>query len=328
MRIALAGDVMLGRNVARAIEANPPEHVWGNILPLLHEADLRIVNLECAIARPGAHPRWTPPKAFYFLAGPKAVDVLKAARIDLVTLANNHALDHTESALVETLERLDAAGIAHAGAGRTSAEARAPAVLESGGVRLAAVSFTDNEPDWEAGEDRPGVHYAPIDRGDPRFGRLERLLREAGSKADLVLAAAHWGPNMLDRPPPRHPPFARALLDAGAHAFVGHSAHLFQGIELHRGKPILYDLGDFVDDYAVDPELRNDRSFLWILEAQAGGVRRIEMVPVLIDSLACRVDLARGAEAEPILEKMVRLCGEMGTEARREGDRLVVSPGA
>ena len=324
MRIALTGDVMLGRNTARALEANPPEYVWGDVLPLLHEADLRIINLECAIARPGVHPPWSPPKVFYFLAGPKAVDALRAARIDLVTLANNHTLDFSESGLLETLDRLDAAGIAHAGAGRTIDEARAPAFLEARGARVAVLSFTDNEPAWEAAPNRPGVHYLPIDPADARFATLAGLVRGAAAEADLVLAAAHWGPNMLDRPLPHHPRFARALLDEGAGAFVGHSAHVVQGIESYRGKPILYDLGDFVDDYAVDPDLRNDRSFLFFLDVEGGVARRIELVPVRIDSRACRVGLARGAEAEAILARMMELCREMGTEPRREGDRLVV----
>ena len=325
IRIALAGDVMLGRNVARAIEARPPEHVWGDVLPELLACDVRIVNLECAIARPGVHPRWTPPKAFHFLAGPRATDVLNAAAIDLVTLANNHTLDFGEGGLLETLERLEAAGIAYAGAGRDAREARRPARLRAGSSSVAVLAFTDNEPRWEAADDRPGVHYVPVRPEDSRAAALRRAVAESAKSDDLVLVAGHWGPNMLDRPLPHHPPFARALTDAGAHAFAGHSAHVFQGVEVLAGRPILYDLGDFVDDYAVDRELRNDRSFLWILDADGSGVSAIECVPVVIDARACRVGLATGAEARAASERLIRLCAEMGTAAEWAGDRVAIA---
>lgn len=325
MRIALAGDVMLGRNVARAIETAPPEHVWGDLLPELLACDLRVVNLECAVARPGVHPPWTPPKAFHFLAGPRATDVLNAAAIDLVTLANNHTLDFREGALLETLERLEAAGIAYAGAGRDAREARRAARLQTESSSVAVLAFTDNEPRWEARDDRPGVHYVPVRLDDPRATVLRHAVTEAAESADFVLVAGHWGPNMLERPLPHHPPFARALIDAGAHAFVGHSAHVFQGVEVRDGRPILYDLGDFVDDYAVDPELRNDCSFLWILETDDAGPRAIECLPVVIDARAARVARATGPEARAIAEKLIRLCAEMDAAAERVDDRVVIT---
>jgi poly-gamma-glutamate synthesis protein (capsule biosynthesis protein) len=300
--------------------------VWGDLLPELHACDLRIVNLECAIARPDVHPPWTPPKAFHFLAGPRATDVLNAAAIDLVTLANNHTLDFREGALLETIERLDSAGIAHAGAGPDAREARRPAVLSApSGDSVAVLAFTDNEPRWEAADDRPGVHYVPVRLDDPRATALRHSIAEAAKSADLVLVAGHWGPNMLDRPLPHHPPFARALIDAGAHVFVGHSAHAFQGVEGRDGRSILYDLGDFVDDYAVDRELRNDRSFLWILDSDGSGVSAIECVPVVIDARACRVGLATGAEARAASERLIRLCAEMGTAAEWAGDRVAIA---
>jgi poly-gamma-glutamate synthesis protein (capsule biosynthesis protein) len=63
---------------------------------------------------------------------------------------------------------------------------------------------------------------------------------------------------------------ARALLDSGADLVFGHGTHTIQGVEIYNGKPILYDTGDFVDDYAVDPELRNDLSGLFLLRARSG----------------------------------------------------------
>ena len=86
------------------------------------------------------------------------------------------------------------------------------------------------------------------------------------------------------------------MIDAGADVFWGHSAHVVQGVEIWHDKPILYDTGDFVDDYAVDPELRNDLSALFLLRAGPPAIERIDVVPVAIGR--CQVNRARGAERE------------------------------
>jgi len=117
--LAFTGDVMLGRLVNDYIILGnkPSEYVWGNFVDLLKEADLTIINLENAIAESGKE--WSKtPKVFFFRADPKAIDVLKAAGIDYVTLANNHILDYEEEAFVETLQHLEKNNISYAGAGK------------------------------------------------------------------------------------------------------------------------------------------------------------------------------------------------------------------
>ena len=142
IRIGLAGDVMLGRLVDGHVLANPaasPAYVWGNTLPLWRQMDLRMVNLECVIATAGEP--WVP-KTFHFRAGPRAIDVLEAAGIQLVSLANNHVLDFGGEALQECLARLRQSSIRYAGAGETSEEAAAPTVLTGDGVTVAVVALT------------------------------------------------------------------------------------------------------------------------------------------------------------------------------------------
>src|ERR687898_655706 len=106
--VALVGDVMLGRKVNDALRTLCPEQPWGDVLPQLVSADLRIVNLECALTE---HERpWTrTPKVFHFRADPSAVEVLRAARVDACALANNHTLDFEEKGLLDTLAHLDTA---------------------------------------------------------------------------------------------------------------------------------------------------------------------------------------------------------------------------
>ncbi|MBI3143661.1 MAG: CapA family protein, partial [Pseudogulbenkiania sp.] len=120
--LALAGDVMLGRLVSDVVQTVPAARPWGDLLSIMTGADTRLVNLECALTK---HLKpWTrTDKVFHFRADPRVVEVLRAARIDAVSLANNHVLDYNEAGLVDTLQHLDRAGTAHAGAGHTWDEA-------------------------------------------------------------------------------------------------------------------------------------------------------------------------------------------------------------
>jgi poly-gamma-glutamate capsule biosynthesis protein CapA/YwtB (metallophosphatase superfamily) len=320
--LSLTGDVMLGRGVNEALRAARPEQPWGDTLPLFLSADLRVINLECAITE---HKRpWSrTPKVFHFRADPPAVEVLRAARVDACSLANNHTLDFEEHGLLDTLAHLEAAGIRYAGAGRDPEEAARPVLLEGG---VALVAFTDNEPPFAAGPDKPGTNYLPVSTGPAVLRRVEETIaaaREAG--AETVVFSNHWGPNMVRRPPDAFRRFARAVVDLGADVYYGHSAHVFQGVEVYRGKPILYDTGDFIDDYAVDPDLRNDRSLLFGVSVEGGELRRLELFPVVLPY--ARAVLAEGAEREAILDRMASLSGEMGTTFDRHEDRLVFEPG-
>jgi poly-gamma-glutamate capsule biosynthesis protein CapA/YwtB (metallophosphatase superfamily) len=320
--VALTGDVMLGRGVADALDVHMrPEEPWGDVMPLLEPANLRIINLECAIT--DKEQPWTrTPKVFHFRARPSAIETLRTAWIDVCSLANNHTLDFEEQGLLDTLEYLDAAGIRHAGAGRNQAEAAEPVILTVPAdhtSRVALLAFTDNEPPFAAGTDRPGTNYLPVSLQPDLLRRVERAMsdvREMG--AETVIFANHWGPNMVQRPKEVFRRFAHAVIDLGVDIYYGHSAHVFQGVEIYGGKPILYDTGDFIDDYAVHPELRNDWSFLFKVSVEEGRFERLDLTPVKLSY--ARVDLATGGERERILDRMERLSAEMGTIfARREG---------
>ena len=319
--LALTGDVMLGRGVNEALRSALPGEPWGDLLPLLLSADLRVINLECAITE---HERpWSrTPKVFHFRADPSAVEVLRAARVDACALANNHTLDFEEKGLLDTLAHLETAGIRHAGAGRNLEEAAQPVLLDGG---VALVAFTDNEPPFAASPETPGTNYLPVSTEPEVLRRVEEAIgaaREAGART--VVFSNHWGPNMVRRPKAAFRRFARAVVDRGADVYYGHSAHVFQGVEIYRGKPILYDTGDFIDDYAVHPDLRNDRSFLFRISMEDGDFRRLELFPVVLPY--ARVELARDEEREAIFALMEALSAEMGTFFDRREDSLVLEP--
>jgi poly-gamma-glutamate capsule biosynthesis protein CapA/YwtB (metallophosphatase superfamily) len=323
LTIALIGDVMLGRGVSGALRGMTSEEPWGDTLPLLKDADLRIANLECAMTdhkEPWSRTR----KEYHFRADPVAVKVLQAAHIDLCTLANNHTMDFEEQGLIDTLAHLDAAGVHYAGAGRTMEEAALPFILEAGKkkIKVALLSFTDNEPAFAAGPTQPGTNYMPVALDVDTFNRIEAAIVSArGQGADVIVFSNHWGPNMLQRPTVEFREFARAVISLGADIYYGHSAHVFQGIEIFHGKPILYDTGNFIDDYAVDPFMRNDWSFIFRMSMEGRELKRIELFPVKLEF--AKVELAHGDQWEAITRHMEQLCAEMGTKLVRNGKHLV-----
>lgn len=310
---------MLARGVSEVLERSEPREVWGDTLGEIADADLRLANLECAVSDSGEPFR--PPRVFTFRAIPKAMESLAAAGIEVVTLANNHSLDYEAGALLDTLARLDAAGIAHVGAGQSPEAAREPVVLEAAGKRVAIVGFTDNFPEYAATEQRPGTFYLPIEPAG--VDEVASVIGETrGRGADFVVVTAHWGPNMRERPPEHFRDFARSIIEAGADLWFGHSAHIFQGVEFHRGRPIIYDGGDFIDDYAVDPHLRNDLSLLWKVPL---GERVVQAHPVKLSY--ARTDLAADDDFDWIADRLAMLSAEMGSRLTRDDGRLVLEPG-
>jgi poly-gamma-glutamate synthesis protein (capsule biosynthesis protein) len=310
---------MLGRGVGERLAADPRTPLLAAQLEeIARDADLFVLNLECCISDRGERIRLAD-KPFFFRAPPVAAERLAEMGVGCVTLANNHALDFGPDALADTLVHLRAAGIAYAGAGPDEAAARAPVVLETGGLRVRIVSVTDHPSAFAAGDDRPGVAFADLWRQD-----LPDWLARAsapGPDADVVLVAPHWGPNMRAEPV-AHVRRAAAALDAARATLVaGHSAHVPQGIS----GSTLFDLGDFIDDYRVDPELRNDLGLLWLVTLDAGGPQRVEGIPLRLDFAYTRPP--GDVEANLLLALLEERCAAVGSTVRREGERLVFETG-
>jgi len=319
VRLALAGDTMLGRGVAAALNEDPATPlVAPEVADHLAAADLALLNLECCVSDRGT-PFPDPDKPFFFRAPPSAAERLAELGVDAVTLANNHALDFGPDGLLDTLRHLEAAGIAAVGAGANDEVAREPLTLRRGGLRLRIAACSDHPAAYAAGPERPGIAFADLRSGLPDW---VRAAARPGPDVDAVLVTPHWGPNMTAEPVPWVRRAAEALLAAGPTLVAGHSAHVFHGVE---GR-VVFDLGDFLDDYAVDPVLRNDLGLLWLVELEPEGPRRIQALPVALDF--CFTRLASAAEAEWIARRLRQLCSPFGTGVERAGDLLEISPSA
>jgi poly-gamma-glutamate synthesis protein (capsule biosynthesis protein) len=309
VKLALAGDTMLGRGVGERILTEGPDSLFApELVAAVREADLCIVNLECCISERGAT---APGKEFHFRAPPAAAEALARLGVDCVTLANNHVLDFGPRALLDTLAHLESAGIAWVGAAADVEQARAPAVLEAGGYRLGVIAVADHPADFAAARSRPGIAFVDLCGWDtPNW--LPEAIR--GVDADAILVSPHWGPNMVAEPVAHVRAAARALLEAGATLIAGHSAHLFQGLD----RRVLYDLGDFLDDYAVDRKLRNDLGLLFLVDLDGN---QLEAIPLKLEFAHAR--LADGGDFVWVRRRFGAACAAFGTEVTEEEGRLV-----
>ncbi len=307
---------MLGRMVGQALRSRRPATVWTpELLGVFDEADVAIVNLECCISERGEP--WEPGrKPFHFRAPPRALEALTAAGIRAVWLANNHALDFGPIALLDTFEHLRAGGIGWVGAGADVDEARTPRVVDANGLRLGIVAFSDHPPEYAADRARPGIAFSDLWRASPAEWIGTTV---GGLDVDAVLVTPHWGPNMTAKPVAHVAAAARDLVAAGATLIAGHSAHVFHGV----GGTVLYDVGDFLDDYAVDARLRNDLGLLFLVDLDERGPVRLEGVPLKLDY--CHTRLADGVDRAWIARRFHEACAELGTAVSGDEERLVVS---
>lgn len=325
--LGLTGDVMLGRLVDQQQREREPPAIWGDLLEMLCDLDGLLINLECCLSTRGHSWRRTH-RPFHFRADPGwAIPALEAAEVSCCTLANNHVLDFEEPALQDTLDELAAAGIETVGAGMNLDEALEPASFYVGETTVAVIACTDNTPEYAADEDSPGVAYVQIDPDNPqtRARALTMIDRALDSDPNILIASLHWGPNMVETPSSAFESFGRWLIDHGVDLVHGHSAHIFQGIEIVRDRPILYDTGDFVDDYRIDPELRNDRSFLFELTIENRHPTQLRLRPTEIRD--CQVKFADKTAAEWSRYRMLDLCGPYGTHfEQHKGDLILELP--
>ena len=288
---------MLGRGVGEFLSAQPAHALFGGrLLEIVRSTDGMLLNLECCISERGEP--W-PGRTFHFRAPPAAIDALQLLGVHCGSLANNHALDFGTDALLDTIGYLQQVGIAFVGAGRNETEARAPATFAVAGERVSVPSFADHPSEYAATETRPGTAYVDLE-GQQRSGAEQLpdwITAALATTTGLTIASPHWGPNMIEEPLMYVRRAAHALVLAGADMVAGHSAHVFHGVEGN----VLYDLGDFIDDYATGP-LRNDLGLLWILEFERGGPRSVEAVPIRLGY--CHTDVADGSDAAWIRKRL------------------------
>jgi poly-gamma-glutamate capsule biosynthesis protein CapA/YwtB (metallophosphatase superfamily) len=264
-------------------------YIWGDALAALDAAapDLRVINLETAVARTGTP--W-PGKGIQYRMHPDNIPCLTAAHIDCCVLANNHVLDWGYAGFEETLVTLSEAGLTTVGAGADLAAARAPAVFPLPGEGRVLIfawgSRSSGIPEaWAAGPGKPGLNLLE-DYSNNTVSRIAAAVQAHRRPGDRVMVSLHWGGNWGYAIPEAHTRFAHALIDeAGVDLVHGHSSHHPLGIEVYRGKLVLYGCGDLIDDYegiGGHAQYRVDLALLYLvrLDRSTGELQRLEMIPM------------------------------------------------
>ena len=313
--LVAGGDVTLGAHYEEWVDglrakgqSGPEVDGWGftEVKPLFAGADLVVVNLECPFTTRGA----PIPKNFNFRARPSTVQVLVDAGVRAVTLANNHLMDYGTDGVIDTIATLDAAGIAHFGAGRTLAEARKPAIVEVGGLKIAFLGYlilgaAHPEPPvvW-ATATTAGVAGHPSD-----WTVVEAMVREdvaaARKQADLVIPFFHWGREGSKGPDAYQLALAKAAVDSGAAAVLGSHPHVLHGMERLGPAAVFYSLGNFVFGGNWNP--RDKDSVLVKARFDRSGYLGAELIALRTDRFPDRPIQPyplTGADAQAVLERL------------------------
>jgi poly-gamma-glutamate capsule biosynthesis protein CapA/YwtB (metallophosphatase superfamily) len=361
LRLFLCGDVMTGRGIDQALphpvnpllyepyvrdareyvalaeKANGPirrplnvDYIWGDALHELERArpDLRIVNLETAIT--SAETPW-PQKGIHYRMHPQNIGCLTAAQIGACALANNHLLDWGYDGLSETLKALNAAGIAHAGAGNDAEEAMQPAVLGIAGKSRALLfsfgSTTSGIPqEWKATSISPGVNLLD-DLSEATAARVADQMRAHQQPGDLIVASIHWGSNWGYEIPRNQIAFAHRLIEEGIAIVHGHSAHHVKAIEVFKGRLIIYGCGDFLTDYegiSGYEMFRGDLALMYLVDVdpQNGQLISARLVPLQMRRF--RLERTSAADAKWLCNLLNELGARFGTGTSLEEDKSLM----
>lgn len=288
--LRFGGDVLLAGYYESAM-GDGPAHAFDGF-PALAGADIAMVNLECPITVRGVKV----PKPYNFRMPPKYLGLLAGAGIDIVSLANNHIYDFGKEGLFDTISYLDSVAVRHVGAGRNGEEAYRPVVFNVRGHVVGFLAYYGGGESPGAGKNSPGVARRDLERVVEAIGSVRR-----DSGAAYVVVNLHWGTEKAERPDASQRTFARALIDAGADAVIGHHPHVLQGIEQYRSGVIVYSLGNLL--FGGNSRSTYDTG-LFEIRLETGGPQ-YSFIPVRVADW--RAMLLSGSDSASVVEKVRRL---------------------
>ena len=275
LTLAAVGDLMLDRALGYAIDVQGQvDHPFALVGDALRAADLTVGNLECALGSAG-----TPaPKSYTFRAPPAAAASVANAGFDVVSLANNHALDYGAQTLLEGIGLLAEQGVAVIGAGPDAGAARTPWITTVNGLTVALLAYVHvpvevsgfDTAGWTATDATAGLAWA-----DPALVAAD--VAAIAPQVDHVIVLLHSGYEYVAAPSPPQQAAARAAIDAGAALVIGHHAHILQGVEFYGEGVIVYGLGNFA--FEIDGDPRTAILNVWL---DTRGVRQISFTPAVI----------------------------------------------
>lgn len=259
--LVFVGDLMLADGPGKLIRSG--RDPFANFAPVLRDADLSVGNLECVISSKGQ----AEAKPYTFRAPKRALPLLKKY-FGVVSLANNHSGDFGKTAFADMLDSLDKHQIAYVGGGRDLRDAHRPFIREIKGKRIGVLAYNGFFPrSFEALPDSPGNAW--LDE-DFVIDGIRKAKQDYG--VDFLIVYPHWGWEYQKTASERQVKMAHLMIDSGADAVVGGHPHVTQNIEVYRGKPIFYSLGNFVFDGFKDLDTNTG----WLLKMKLASDGSVE----------------------------------------------------
>ncbi len=276
--LLVVGDISLARRVDTLIHEHGVAWPLQPTAAILESGDITVANLEAALSDRGAP---LPNKEIWLRGRPSSGPALTGAGIDAVNLANNHILDYDTESLLQTFDVLQQNGVVHFGAGEDLGRARRPAFIEAKGLRVALLGYNEFAPLYFSLDYPRSFEATATQSGTPplRQAMVEADVREAKKVSDAVVVYLHWGVEGSDFPLPTQRTMAHGFIDAGADLVAGTHPHVLQGIELYRGRPILYSLGNYVYDQRQPKQVE---TLIFMVTLTPGGLTDPLVVPVTI----------------------------------------------
>jgi poly-gamma-glutamate capsule biosynthesis protein CapA/YwtB (metallophosphatase superfamily) len=310
--IVAGGDLMADQGVASFIQTYGANAVLAGVEPLLSHADLAFVNLESPLSDKGTRQAW---KDVTFEGDPRMAPALASAGVDVVTMANNHAMDYGGAALLDTISRLKRVHVAVVGAGASATAALAPAIIERHGIKVAFLGYSDVLPAGYVAGSGPGIAPARSD-----MTKVIDDIRAAKAKADFVVVAFHWGVEYDQTPNPDQVAEGHAAIDAGADLVMASHPHVLEGVEAYHGGLIAYSLGDFVFEHSS----RETGETVLITTDVSKTQITAKLTPVYLSSQGIP-KVVKGYDAAVILKRMQDLSRQLHTTVVVTGDTAMVS---
>ncbi len=239
-RLLGANHPLIPFNIDYSSDSTKFAYPFEKIAPLFKEKDLVLINLETPLSN---HSR----VQGHFICDPRYAQALKDAGISIVTLANNHVFDAGDIGFSDTLNHLEAVGIPYTGGGKNFKDARSGEHIEIKGLKIGFLGYTNfcNKKFISVAAEYPGI--LPL---DPQL--IVEDIKVAKEKSDFVFVSLHWGFEDQPNIHPRQIEIAHLLIDAGADAIIGHHPHIPHGIEIYKGRPVLYSLGNLIFGFSTN----------------------------------------------------------------------------
>ncbi len=316
--ILFMGDFLTGINIEHFTRNEGADYPYRRIKPLIDKYDLVFANLESSITERG---KPVTNKAWVFRTSYFCASFLPSLGLDVVSLSNNHILDYGKDGLIDTIDFLKKNNIAYCGAGMNEEEARKPAVISSGNRKILFLAYNDLPPSY---------YYAKRSKYGSAQINDEKIIsdiRKHKTKDNLVFISLHWGIEHSTQIKPEQIEQAHKYIDAGADGIIGHHPHVPQGVEIYKGKPVFYSLGNAVNGYYNQKYMPN---IFGAVKIKDGNISEVRVIPIEGDNYKMRFQPfpLTGEESAAFLKKVENLSSRFKTKFIIEGDEAVVFPGA